>query len=27
VRLCVFFFSFKFQLSTFNFPPLPARVQ
>src|SRR5882672_10623220 len=27
LRLCVFFFSFNFQLSTFNFPPLPARVQ
>jgi len=27
LRPCVFFFSFKFQLSTFNFPPLPARVQ
>ena len=27
LRLCVFFFSFNFQLSTFNFLPLPARVQ
>src|SRR5437667_6135143 len=27
LSLCIFFFSSNLQLSTFNFPPLPARVQ